>query len=83
MEQCPARDVSHEARAGGGEAGALDALGEIVENLACLAALSSKFRVEPLGEHVRPTIVRRRVGNGVEIGERMIERLPAERSTVI
>ncbi len=78
VKQRATRDVGHEARAGGGESGSLDALGEVGENLVRIAALRSEFRVEQLGKDIGPAVVGRRVGQFVEIGQRMVERLSAK-----
>ena len=78
MEQPAAGNVGHEPRRGGGEAGPVDAFGDIIEHLGRVAAAFRELGLERLGEHLRPRAVAGRVFDLVEIGQRMVERPAAE-----
>jgi hypothetical protein len=78
MEQSAAGYVRHEPRRGRREAGPLDTLPDIFENLGGVASSLRKFGIEAAREHVGPGAVGGRFGDRFEKRERMIERQGAE-----
>src|SRR5215207_914820 len=78
MKQPAPRNIGHEPGGSRREARPVDALGDIVEHSRWVAALLGEFRLQPLREYLRPGTVCRGRLDLIEIGQHVVERLPAE-----
>ncbi len=83
MKQAAARNIAHEARAGGGDPGPIDACTDEIEYLVDVATVGGKFWVEPAVEHAFGRAIGWRLFDGVEEIEGMAKDAFAELTATI